>query len=108
MAVWLSYSARSTADRLLAISLPVSAFVACGFEHSIANLYFLPAAWLIRTMAPSSFWALIEKSPEDYAELGFTSLLHNLLPVTFGNIIGGVVLVAAIYWGIYLRKDRVG
>lgn len=87
LAVWLSLSARATSDRLVAIALPVAAFVAMGFEHCIANLYFFPLAWLVG--APGG-WGRF--------------LLHNLLPVTVGNVVGGAVLVAAVYWGIYLRK----
>lgn len=107
LAVWLSYSARTTADRLLAILLPVSAFVACGFEHSVANMYFVPLAIFIRDSAPEAFWAMIQKSPADYASLGWGAFfLKNLVPVTLGNILGGVGLVGAMYWGIYLRPPR--
>lgn len=104
LAVWMSYSARSTADRLLAVFLPVTAFVACGFEHSIANLYFVPLAILIRDSAPEAFWAAIGRTPADYAALGWVPfLVKNLLPVTLGNVLGGGGLVAAVYWVVYLR-----
>jgi formate transporter len=74
-----------------------------GFEHSVANMYFIPAGMLIRAVAPPSFWASIEKVPADYATLDVAGLVGNLVPVTLGNIVGGTVLVGAIYWLVYLR-----
>lgn len=107
LAVWLAFSARTTTDRILAIVPPIAAFVAAGFEHSVANMYFIPAALLIRNGAPASFWTSIEKTAADYPNLtiqGF--LVGNLLPVTIGNIIGGAVMVGIVYWFIYLRSSR--
>jgi formate/nitrite transporter len=103
LAVWLTYSARTTTDRILAIVPPIAAFVAMGFEHSVANMYFIPAGMLIRAVAPESFWASIEKVPADYAALDWAGLVGNLVPVTLGNIVGGTVLVGAVYWLVYLR-----
>lgn len=106
LAVWLTYSARTTTDRILAIIPPITAFVAAGFEHSIANMYFVPVGLLIKDFAPQTFWAAIGKSAADYASLtwgGF--LINNLLPVTLGNIIGGALLVGAVYWFVYIRAD---
>lgn len=91
LAVWLSYSARTTTDRILAIVPPVAAFVAAGFEHSVANMYLLPAG----------LFAAGDQIP---GGLNWGAIwLHNLLPVTIGNLIGGGVLVGLVYWGIYLR-----
>ena len=67
LAVWLTYSARTTTDRILAIVPPIAAFVAMGFEHSVANMYFIPVAMLIRAVAPPAFWAGIGHVPADYA-----------------------------------------
>lgn len=107
LAVWLTFSARTTTDRILAIIPPISAFVAAGFEHSIANMYFIPVALFIRAGAPASFWSNIGKTAADYADLTWGNfLLNNLLPVTLGNIIGGALLVGAVYWFIYLRAHR--
>lgn len=92
LAVWLCMAARSVADKILAIILPISAFVACGFEHSIANLYFLPCGLLLAAQSASP--------------IGWTDALANLVWVTVGNILGGTVLVAFVYWSVYLRKDR--
>ncbi len=110
LAVWLCFSARSTTDRILAIIPPISAFVAAGFEHSIANMYFIPMGLFIKDFAPASFWQLsaladASKTAASYANLTWgTFLINNLLPVTIGNIIGGGVMVGLVYWFVYLRK----
>jgi formate transporter len=102
LAVWLCLGARSTADKILAIVFPISAFVAAGFEHSVANMYFIPVGLLIKT--DSAFLTTIGKSAADYAGLTWTSFVWvNLLPVTLGNVIGGVALVGLTYWFVYLR-----
>jgi formate/nitrite transporter len=104
LAVWLSYSARSTADRILAVLPPITAFVACGFEHSVANMYFVPIALLIRGFAPASFWQDIHASGQDYPHLSLGRfLLRDLPAVTLGNVVGGAILVGAVYWFVYLR-----
>jgi formate transporter len=106
LAVWLTFSARTTTDRILAIIPPVAAFVAAGFEHSIANMYFVPIGLLIKAGAPASFWATIGKTAADFPTLTWTNFfLRNLVPVTLGNIIGGA-LVGAVYWSVYLRPQR--
>lgn len=85
MAVWMALGGRSLTDKVLAIVFPVTAFVAAGFEHSIANLYFFPFALLLG------------------APLDSLALLARLAAVIAGNIVGGSVLVALVYWVIYLR-----
>lgn len=104
LAVWLSYSARSTTDKILAIVPPISAFVAAGFEHSVANMYSLPFGLLIKDWAPGSFWIEIGRSPATFSDLTWLSVAGNLIPVTIGNIIGGGILVGAVYWFVYLRN----
>ena len=104
LAVWLALGARSTSDKILAILLPVAAFVAAGFEHSVANMYFIPFGLFIRLWAPASFWTSIGATPADYADITWLGLVANLVPVTIGNIVGGGVLVGAVYWFVYLRK----
>jgi formate transporter FocA len=107
LAVWLSYSGRSTADKIFAIIPPIAAFVAAGFEHSVANMYFIPVGLFIREGAPDSFWATIGKTARDFPQLTWDRfLVGNLLPVTIGNVIGGAVLVGAFYWFVYLRSTR--
>jgi len=107
MAVWLCFSARSTTDKILAILFPISGFVAAGFEHSVANMYFVPVALFIKGGANADFWTAIGKTAGDYAGLTWGNFfLKNLIPVTLGNIIGGAIMVGAIYWFIYLRKKK--
>lgn len=109
LAVWLCLAARSVADKVLAVVLPVSAFVAAGFEHSIANMYFFPAALLHRAWAGDSFWKNTETTSAAYDDItwgGFA--LHNLVPVTLGNLVGGAVLVGLVYWFVYLRDASPG
>jgi len=97
----MSYSARSSMDKIAAIIFPISGFVAAGFEHSIANMYFIPIGLLIKQFDP----AFVAKSGLDLSGLTWgTFFVNNLLPVTIGNIIGGAVLVAAVYWFIFLRE----
>lgn len=99
LAVWLTLGARSTSDKILAVIFPITAFVAAGFEHSIANLYFIPIAQFIQNWDP----AFVVNLGLDLPSIRFTDLLSNLIPVTIGNIIGGAILVAGVYWLIYLR-----
>jgi len=104
LAVWMTLSARSTTDRILAIVPPIAAFVAAGFEHSVANMYFIPTAMSIRELAPATFWTAIGKTPADFPGLTLDRfLLGNLLPVTIGNVIGGALMVGAVYWFVYMR-----
>ena len=85
LAVWLCNGARSATGKILCIIFPISAFVALGFEHSIANMYFLPIGWL------------------EGAQIGFEAIAFNLAIVTAGNIVGGSLLVAFVYWIVYRR-----
>lgn len=106
LAVWLSYSARSATDKVLVIIFPVTAFVAASFEHCVANMYFIPYAIFIKSFDPSFVTTLTDRAPE-LSRLSWSSFfVHNLLPVTIGNIIGGAGLVAATYWFVYLSKKR--
>ncbi len=91
LAVWLCMGARSVTDKILAIVFPITAFVACGFEHSVANMYFLPIGVVLAagTSAP----------------LSVAGALSNLALVTVGNVIGGTLFVALVYWSVYLRSS---
>ncbi len=105
LAVWMTYSARSTIDKIAAIIFPISAFVAASFEHSVANMYFIPIGLLIKDFDPTFTAKIVADTGLDLTGLTWgTFLFNNLLPVTIGNIIGGAVLVAAIYWSIFLRN----
>lgn len=106
LAVWMVYSARTTTDKILTIIPPVSAVVAAGFEYSVANMYFIPIAMMIKQWGGAAFFAQIGKSALDFPHLTLANfLLNNLLPVTIGNIIGGAVMVGLVYWFVYLRKS---
>lgn len=104
LAIWMCFSARTTVDRVLTIVPPIAAFVAAGFEHSIANVYFIPMGLFIKAGAPNSFWRTLGKTPADFPELTWGNFVGNLVPVTLGNIIGGSIMVAAVYWFVYLRR----
>ena len=94
LAVWLAYAGRSVTDKIVALILPISAFIAAGFEHCVANMYFLPLAWLLTHAGhvPANF---------DASPITISGIIHNLVPVTLGNIVGGAGLVGAVYWAIY-------
>ena len=106
LAVWLALGARSTTDKILAIVFPITAFVAAGFEHSIANMYLMTEGLLIKDYAPQEFLAKLGGLPATLGKLTWASLGANLLPVTIGNIVGGGVLVGLVYWFVYLRPCR--
>jgi formate/nitrite transporter len=104
LAVWLTYGAHTTTDKVVAIVLPIAAFVAAGFEHSVANMYFISIGLLIKS--DESFVAGLDPAP-DLTQLTWQSFFaDNLLPVTIGNIVGGAVMVGAVYWFVYLRPRR--
>jgi formate/nitrite transporter len=96
LAVWLAMAGRTVTDKVLAIIFPIAAFVACGFEHSVANMYFIPLGIFLREQAVASGAANIEV-------LNWAGLAHNLLPVTLGNLVGGAGMVGLVYWVIYRR-----
>ena len=98
MAIWMAMAGRSVIDKAVAILFPISAFVAAGFEHSIANLYFIPLGMLLRDGLAD---------PVAGAEaIGWVGMVRNLVPVVLGNLIGGSVLVALVYHLIYRRGAR--
>ncbi|MBE0685136.1 MAG: formate/nitrite transporter family protein [Anaerolineaceae bacterium] len=107
LAVWLTFSAGTTTDKILAIIFPISAFVAAGTEHSVANMYFIPIGLLVKNFGGAAFFENIGKIGLDFPNLTLRNFfLDNLLPVTIGNIIGGAVMVGLIYWFVYLRKKH--
>jgi formate/nitrite transporter len=107
LTVWMCFGARTTIDRIVTIIPPITAFVTTGFEHSIANIYFIPMGLFIKNGAPDSFWTSIGKTPADFPAITWGNFLAgNLLPVTIGNIIGGSLMVGAVYWFVYLRKRQ--
>jgi formate/nitrite transporter len=101
LAVWLCFSARSTTDKILSIVFPITAFVALGFEHSIANMYFIPMGLLLESEPAVRAAAGLDEAA--LSALSLAGFARNLVPVTLGNILGGSVLVGAMYWFVYLR-----
>lgn len=104
LAVWMSFGARSTTDKVVVIVPPIAAFVAAGFEHSVANLYLLPYGLAVKAWAGSEFWTAIGQTASAYSELTFGSALHNIVVATIGNLVGGSLMVGAVYWFVYLRR----
>jgi formate/nitrite transporter len=104
LAVWLCYGARTTTDKIMAILFPITAFVACGFEHCVANMYFIPAG---------IFAALDERFVDalpagaNTAALTWSNFINkNLIPATLGNIVGGALMVGAVYWVAYILPEH--
>ena len=101
LAVWIATSAEDTTGKILACFFPIMAFVASGFEHSIANMFFIPIGILLKGVP--NLVSLAGLNLEHLTWTGF--LTRNLLPVTIGNIIGGGFFVATLYWYVYLRPE---
>lgn len=93
MAVWMALAGRSVVDKVMAIIFPISAFVAAGFEHSIANMYFISLAMMLQTSG----------AVEVSSSVGLAGFLSNLVPVILGNLVGGSVFVGLVYHIIYQR-----
>jgi formate transporter len=89
LAIWLTFASRNVIGKIAAIILPIAAFVALGFEHSVANMYLIPIGMLLGA---------------DGVTIG--GFIGNLIPVTLGNIVGGSIFVALVYWLIYLKEPR--
>ena len=107
LAIWLCYSTKSAHGKIVAIIFPITAFVAAGFEHSVANMYFIPMGILVKNTGDPALWDLIQASPDQFQALTWSNyFVKNLLPVTIGNIIGGALFVGLAYWFIYLRKQN--
>ena len=97
LAVWMSFGARTLVDKIFCVIMPVTAFVACGFEHSIANMFFLPMGMAAQAAGYGAAGA---------ATIGISGILYNLAFVTLGNIVGGAILVGLSYWYVYHKKSE--
>ncbi len=106
LAVWMAFAAKDIVGKIFAILFPIMAFVSSGFEHSVANMFFIPMGVTIAQNAPEAAATALKMSPE--AVLGLfnysTTFMNNLIPVTLGNIVGGAFFVGMFYWAVYLRK----
>ena len=104
MAVWMAFAGRSIVDKFIAIVKPISAFVAAGFEHSIANMYFIPMGLFLKNETGVAQVAGLSR--EQLSGLDLHSAVNNIVAATLGNIVGGAVLVGLVYWFVYLHPDR--
>ena len=103
LAVWMSFAARSTTDKIMVIVPPIAAFVAAGFEHSIANLYLLPYGLALKAWAGR----ILDRHRTDGGGLSGAECIqrvHNIVVATIGNLVGGSLMVGAVYWFVYLRQ----
>ncbi|WP_244158028.1 formate transporter FocA [Gilliamella apis] len=106
LAAWMSYAGRSLLDKMLIMVLPVAMFVASGFEHSIANMFMIPMGIVINNFASPEFWTAVGVAPDTFKALTVEHfIVNNLIPVTIGNILGGL-LVAVPNWALHLRKPH--
>ena len=101
LAVWIAMAGRNVTDKVVAILFPITAFVAAGFEHSIANMYFIPLGIFLNQASASPTVSGAES-------LNVAGFLHNLIPVTLGNLLGGAGLVGLVFWVIYRRENSAG
>jgi formate/nitrite transporter len=99
MAIWMTFAGRSVIDKVVAIIFPISAFVAAGFEHSVANMYLIPLAMLLQSL---------DGVGSTGVTITWAGFFSNMLPVILGNILGGSVLVGLVYHVIYLRAPDKG
>lgn len=102
LAVWITFAAKDVAGKVIGLFFPIMIFVLCGFEHCVANMYFISAG-LFAKMVPAYAEAAVAAGV-DVSGLTIGNFVGNLIPATIGNIIGGAICVGAAYWFIYLRK----
>ena len=108
LAVWMAYGAKDMTGKIFAISFPIWLFITSGFEHSVANMYYIPAGIMAKgnkTLTDAA--AVLGVTPEKLNHLNWeTFFINNLIPVTLGNIVGGGIFVAAVYWFVYIRSGK--
>ncbi len=104
LAVWMAVSAGTVVGKIWAIFFPIMAFVASGFEHSVANMFFIPMGLALKGQT-----AIVTAAglTDKLAHLTVGGMVMNLIPVTLGNIIGGAFFVATLYWMVYIRKEKI-
>jgi formate/nitrite transporter len=103
LAVWMAVSARTVVGKVWAIFFPIMAFVASGFEHSVANMFFIPMGLALKGQT-----AIVTAAglADKLSHLTIGGMVMNLIPVTLGNIVGGAFFVATLYWVVYLREEK--
>jgi Formate/nitrite family of transporters len=99
LGMWMSYAGKSVTDKMIGLVLPVMAFIAAGFEHCIANMYLLPLAYVLvqHGHIPAGL---------DVSVVTIPMIVHNLIPATLGNIVGGGIFVGGVYWFIYRKAYK--
>ncbi|MBA5763267.1 formate transporter FocA [Vibrio sp. 404] len=106
LAIWLTFCSANAMTKAAMTILPVAMFVSSGFEHCVANMFMVPLGITIQNFAPEAFWTMTGASAAQYADLNIMQFITaNLIPVTFGNIVGGAVLVGLANWCIYRRPQ---
>lgn len=101
IAVWMTYAGKTLLDKAVIMILPISMFVASGFEHSVANMFMIPMGMMIAHFASPEFWQAVSLNPAQFADLDmYHFVVKNLIPVTLGNIVGGALCVALTQWYI--------
>ena len=108
MAIWMAFSTKDIAGKLLSIFFPIWLFITSGFEHSIANMYYIPAGIIAKfnpLWANAAVTLGVSSAKQDTLTWG-SFITNNLIPVTLGNIIGGCVFVGMIYWLSFLYKPK--
>ena len=108
LAVWMAYGAKDMTGKIFAIFFPIWLFITSGFEHSVANMYYIPAGIMAKgnkTLTDAA--AVLGVTPEKLNHLNWeTFFINNLIPVTLGNIVGGGIFVAAVYWVVYIKSGK--
>lgn len=105
LAVWMATSSKRVIGKIFAIFFPIMTFVASGYEHSVANMFFIPNGLLMKHFP--SIVAASGMTPDQLATMTWKGFfLHNLLPVTLGNIVGAFVFVVLLFWTAYLREEH--
>jgi len=108
LGVWMAYGAKDMTGKIFAIFFPIWLFITSGFEHSVANMYYIPAGIMAKdnkTLADAA--AVLGVTPEKLSHLNWDMFFtHNLIPVTLGNIVGGGIFVAAVYWYVYIGSNK--
>lgn len=105
LAVWMSFASRQVIGKIFAIFFPIVAFIACGFEHCVANMFYIPKALMLKHVPEVVTAAGL--APELLSNLTVKNfVIHNLIPVTLGNIVGAVVFIAFLYWFAFLKPNK--
>ncbi len=105
IAVWITFAAKDVVGKILGLFFPIMLFVLCGFEHSVANMYFIGAGLFAKNI-PAYAEAAAEAGLDLSGLTWGTFWTTNLIPVTLGNIVGGAICVGCVYWAVYLRKKE--